>query len=126
MPSDPAGPAPDPKQIPDAAARAYGRVAGTLESILGPAGVRALMARSLKVVRVEHSPLSSPSQISELVHGPEQLRAWLLAVPEEARLQASSAFFAAFSGLLITLLGESLAGRLLEAGWKGSLEDHVA
>jgi hypothetical protein len=103
--------------IADAVAQIWSEAAFALTPIIGQEGVAALLKRSLHLSSSAHAWLSiAPPTVSK----PIDLETLKSRIAGQTALEAtagSSALFLQFYGLLTTLIGPSLADRILESAW---------
>jgi hypothetical protein len=110
-------------ELAAAAQRAYDNVARVSAPLIGQGGVDALTARALHLAQREYPWLTG-------TRGPEQSDASfahaILSLERQdpvVAVQAAGAVFAAFTGLLVTFIGESLTVRLLRQAWPDAFFD---
>lgn len=89
-------------------------ILAALSPIIGEHGVGALYRRTLFLARADHAWLELPQELDDLEF--ESLRNGLARREPADAARASAAVFHIFSDLLSSLIGASLAGRLLPAG----------
>jgi len=88
-----------------------------LAPVIGAGGVDALFSRSLNIVKRAFPWLTSATESKDGVTPLVRFRMDLEARDEGSAMGASSALMATFYELLETLIGESLAGRILSPVW---------
>lgn len=101
-------------QIATAVTSAWQAIEAELWPIVGKAGVAALFQRSLLLAARAHPCLPSDSAADGDI---KQLQAILARQPADVAADAGGALLQAFHDLLATLVGPSLAGRLLGSVW---------
>lgn len=106
------------RDLAAAAARVYQKLAGSLSPIVGQVGAHALLSRSIHLATAEHAALAGLARAdpaSEAV----SLKGRLETLEPEEITEAAVALFATFTGLLASLIGDTLTSRLLEDAWPG-------
>jgi hypothetical protein len=112
-----AGPAPTPEALAAAAHRVYDDLARVTVPLIGQLGVDTLTARALHLAQRDHSWLV-PQPKPGSPEGPfAQLIVCLKQQDPAVVTDAVGTIFAKFTGLLVTLIGEPLTGRLLRKAW---------
>ena len=107
----------DSQQIATAAVTMWHDIHAALSPIIGPRGVCALYQRSLHVARGDF-PWLGPVHATALDSGAfGALRIALSHQPSTVAADAHNTVLAAFYGLLVNLIGESLTERLLSVVW---------
>jgi len=112
-----AGAVPDARAVAEATLSIWDQVAYRLAPVIGARGVDALFSRSLHLTSAAFPWLAV---VGEQGHRDAQLaslKARLAGRETDAATAAASALLATFSELLVTLIGESLTGRLLDPVW---------
>lgn len=107
-----------------ASGRLFDRLSGRLAEVIGPAGVRAMLLRAVKMRAPEFPFLDErvvPQSPGESLA--ESLRARLQEQQPEAIQEASVILFATFAGLLATVIGDRLTWSLLQQIWPDTLPD---
>ena len=110
------------EELAAASGRLLDRLSQRLTQIIGPAGVEAILLRTVKMRRIEFPFLGDP-----LVPGPnhesagEALRARLRELDPDVIRDASVLLVATFAGVLATVIGERLASSLLRDLWPDTL-----
>ena len=104
-----------------AAARVYERLADRLAPLIGGAGVRALLARSVKLTKVDF-PCFGDLVIPVEGHDHPRTAAPLIAaclgnLEPDATFDAAAALFASLLALLNSLVGEQLVRQILRSGF---------
>jgi len=113
------------KALAAAALRVYDTLAGQLALLIGDGGVRALTARSLHLVQRDF-PWLAEAQEPVPSEGPFAQVAFCLERQEPAvATEAAAAALATLSGLLATLIGETLTMRVLRAAWSSVFPDET-
>jgi hypothetical protein len=103
------------EQLAAASARLLDRLLAGLGQVLGHAGARAVFLRALKIQRAESPFLGGVGDFGRKDDDlSEQLRACLQSRDPETIKDVSEALFATAAGLLVALIGETLAWRLLQ------------
>ena len=96
-----------------AAAQVYDKLNAHLSPLLGPEGVRALFARSVKLSKPEIACLAELGGFD----GAEKLRACLQALDPQAATEAAAVLFGAFLDLITMFIGDRLTVQLLRKAW---------
>ena len=100
-----------------AARRAYEDLVRVSTPLIGQVGVAALIARALHLAQREH-PWLTAAPDSDHTHDP--FASVIIGLSGQTRANAAegtAAVFAAFAGLLVTFIGESLTAGLLRKAW---------
>lgn len=101
-----------------ASGRLLDRLSERLAEVIGPAGVQALVLRALKLHTREFPFLDERIVPQDQGDSPdERLRACLHQQEPHVITNVSTALFATVMGLLVTIIGERLAGSLLREVW---------
>jgi hypothetical protein len=109
-----------------AARRAYDDLARVSAPLIGQAGVDALTGRALHLAQREY-PWLLPSRKPEQADAPfAQMILCLERQDPAVATEAAGAVFAAFTGLLVTFIGEPLTARLLRKAWPDAFADAPA
>jgi hypothetical protein len=95
-----------------AAARVYDKLHAHLGPLIGAGGVRALMARSVKLSQGQFCFLEGA-----VVESSTTLRKSLQAHDPAVALESAAALFGAFFALLATFIGERLTTQALRRAW---------
>jgi len=120
-----AGTGANAKALAAAAVRMYEMLAGQLALLIGDGGVRALTARSLHLVQRDF-PWLADAQEPDPSEGPFAQVGFCLERQEPAvATEAAAAALATLSGLLATLIGETLTMRVLRAAWSSVFPDET-
>ena len=109
-----------------AARRAYDDLARVSAPLIGQAGVDALTDRALRLAQQEYPWLA---QTREPEHAERPFAAVIVSLERQDPAVASEAaatVFAAFTGLLVTFIGEPLTARLLRQAWPDAWPDPSA
>jgi hypothetical protein len=118
-----AGPFAGPKALAAATGRIYEDLDRVVAPLIGHLGVDALTSRALHLAAAEYPCLVSTREPDQ----PDRPFAQILVCLEQqdaaVATAAAGAFFAAFTGLLGTFIGESLTSRLLRRAWPDGLPD---
>jgi hypothetical protein len=101
------------EQCAAAAGRVLDNLNAQLGPLLGPAGVRALFARSAKLAQTEHAWLAEAAA-SE---GSTKLSACLRALEPAAATETAAVLFGTFLELITTFIGERLTVQVLRRAW---------
>ncbi|HEV8436142.1 MAG TPA: hypothetical protein VGR95_22225 [Thermoanaerobaculia bacterium] len=104
------------EDVAAAARRAYEDLAAVLVPLISGPGFEALIARALQLTQREFPPGEAPSG----GNNPEpvvEITLWLERQDQRDRIDATAAMFAVVTGLLTTLIGESLTTRYLRKAW---------
>ena len=107
-----------------ASGRLLERLSARLAEVIGPAGVRAIFLRAVKLRTPEFPFLDAravPQSPGERLAEP--LRARLQEQPPETIQEASVILFATFAGLLAAVIGDRLTGSLLQQIWPDTLPE---
>ncbi len=93
----------------------YEKLAARLSPLIGEAGVRALVTRSIKLSAREFAPLGqiAVEPFAEVPPVGDQLAAVLAGLPPEEASAASIALFGTLIGLLASLIGGPLVRQVL-------------
>ena len=107
-----------------ASGRLLDRLSARLAEVIGPAGVRAILLRAVKL-RAPEFPFLDERVVPQLPAESlaESLRARLQEQPPEAIQEASVILFATFAGLLATVIGDRLTRSLLQQIWPDTLPE---
>jgi len=106
------------RDLAPAAPRVSEKLAGSLSPIIGQVGAHALLSRSIHLAAAEHAALAGAARAdpaSEAV----SLKGRLETLEPEEITATAVALFATFTGLLASLIGDTLTSRLLEDAWPG-------
>jgi hypothetical protein len=109
---------PDATAVAEAALRAWRGVVAVLEPVIGVQGVAVLFARSLLITGRAYPCLAIAGEPGEGATLFALVKARTEACEGPVALEASHALLVTFTELLSTLIGESLAGRLLGPVWE--------
>jgi hypothetical protein len=104
-----------------ASARLLDRLSEHLAQIIGRIGIEALWRRAVKLRTLDFPFLDERILSSENARPGEALRAYFLEQSPEVIREVSVALFATVAGLLVTVIGDSLAWSLLQGGWPDTL-----
>jgi len=118
-----AGQGADSERIASRAALAWRDVHTALSPIIGHGGVMALFKRSVSMTRATHPWLAS---VQEELEQPGDFAALQAALSQQTSAEAAagnSAVLQKFIDILTSLIGESLAERLLSSVWDDSSND---
>jgi hypothetical protein len=115
----------DAKALAAAALRAYDTLAAQLALLIGDGGVRALTARSLHLVRRDFPWLAEAEEPSPSESPFDPVGACLARQEPAVATEAAAAALATLSGLLATLIGETLTMRVLRAAWPSGFPDET-
>lgn len=100
------------EQAARAAGRIFDKLHARLDSLLGAAGVQALLDRSARLARLEFSFL----EIS-VVQTSTSLRECLQAHDPAVAIESAAVLFATFFSLITTFIGERLTTQALRIAW---------
>jgi hypothetical protein len=104
-----------------AAGRVYERLFDALAPVIGPAGVRALIARSARLNKTEFPCLAHALSSRELPADAEQTSVHLVACLDELEpcvaAKVAIDLYATFLGLMTTFIGERLVTQLLKTAF---------
>ena len=109
-----------------AARRAYDDLARVSAPLIGQAGVEALTDRALRLAQQEYPWLA---RTREPEHAERPFAAVIVSLERQdpaVATEAAATVFAAFTGLLVTFIGEPLAARLLRQAWPDAWADPTA
>jgi hypothetical protein len=112
-----AGIAPDARGVAEATLRTWGQMAARLTPVIGARGIEALFGRSLQMASAAYPWLSKAGGADDSANPLANLRASLEAIDPVVGIAGSHALLVTFTGLLATLIGEPLTGRLLDPVW---------
>jgi len=98
------------------ARHAYDELAVVLVPLVSRAGFDALVRRAFDLARREF-PAGPPAGREAQEEPFLQIGLWVDQQDRRIAIEAAAAVFAALAGLLITLIGESLATRYLQKAW---------
>ena len=107
-----------------ASGRLLDRLSGRLAEVIGPAGVRAIFLRAIKLRKPEFPFLDErivPEGWGESLAEP--LRVRLQGQQSEVIQEASVILFATFAGLLAAVVGDRLTRSLLQQIWPDTLPE---
>jgi len=110
----------DPAARAAAVAHAYEKLAERLSPLIGTAGVRALLARSVKLTKADFpcfATLVVPVDHADHSGATEQLAACLRTLEPEASSAAAAALFGCLLGLLNGFIGERLVQQILRGAF---------
>jgi hypothetical protein len=96
-----------------AAERVYDKLSARLAVLLGPLGVRALFARSARLVEPEYPRLAELATIE----GVTNLRGCLQTLDPAVATETAVALFGTFLALVTTFVGDRLTTELLRGAW---------
>ncbi len=102
--------------VADAACGIWGELTTALSPIIGQRGVSALYQRSLQSTRIQHPVLPSEGH-DDMASNAAALKAALSATTGPMASAAAGALLSHFCELLSSLIGPSLADRLLRPVW---------
>ena len=91
----------------------WAAVDAELRGVIGPLGVSALLARSLKLAARQHPLLAVAHAQAGIAPSMAALQPGLAQLPLDQAVAASQALLANFEELLVELIGSALAERLL-------------
>ena len=97
----------------EAAARVHERSVPRLATLLGQAGVQALLRRSARLGAEAFPCLAEP----DLTDSAATLRTGLQRQPPDVALEAAAALFSTFFGMLETFIGRRLTEQLVRGYW---------
>lgn len=96
----------------------WAAVDAALRGVIGPLGVAALLARSLRLAARHHPALTAACVHASMAPDLTTLQASLAREPLPEALAASQALLQSFEELLAGLIGSALAERLLRPVWQ--------
>jgi hypothetical protein len=99
-----------------AGGQVYDKLDAHLSTLLGPAGVRALFVRSVKLAQREVASLAALAEFNGL-EGSTRLRACLQALEPAAATEAAAVLFATFLDLITGFIGERPTLQVLRNAW---------
>jgi hypothetical protein len=118
-----AGEAPGGAALATAARLTFDELACVLVPLIGQIGMDALVGRAVHLARREY-PWLADSGTVEGADGPFVRVSKSLEHQDSAlAIRAAAAVLAHFTGLLVTMIGESLAVRLMRQAWPDSFSD---
>ena len=100
-----------------AARRAYDDLAGAAIPLIGKVGVEALTGRAVHLAQREYAWLRNPRDSEDAQEPFAQVIVCLARQEPAAAAEGAALVFATFAGLLISFIGEPLAGGLLRKAW---------
>lgn len=115
----------DSERIADRVALAWRNLHAALSPIIGHGGVMALFKRSVSMTRTTHPWLAS---MQEEFEQPGDFAALQAALSQQTSVEAaaaSSAILRKFIDILTSLIGQSLAERLLSSVWDDTSNDDM-
>ena len=115
----------DAKALAAAALRVYDTLAGQLALLIGEGGVRALTARSLRLVERDFPWLAEAQPPDPSEHPFSQVALGLERQEPAVATEAAAAALATLGGLLATLIGEPLTMRVLRAAWPSAFPNET-
>jgi hypothetical protein len=111
------GPDADAPAVAAAMRRASDDLARVLAPLIGPSGIDALAARTVHLVRHEYTWLAAAND-TERAEGLFPHVGFSVAQQDPAvAAEAAAAVLTTFTGLLVKLIGQPLAGRLMRQAW---------
>jgi hypothetical protein len=118
-----AGPDADAAAVAAAARRAYDDLVRILAPLIGQVGIDALAARAVHLAQREY-PWLAKTRDPEQAEGPLTHVSISLEQQDPAlATEAAAAVLAAFTGLLVTMIGEPLTARLMRQAWPDGFAD---
>lgn len=115
----------DAGEIAERAANLWRGVGVVLCPVIGEAGMTALYRRSVCLTLNEHPCLHSAIELAPAPDRFATLRVALSQVPAEVATPAAMALMQTFQQLLVRLIGDPLAERLLRSAWSTPSSDHA-
>jgi hypothetical protein len=113
----------DAADLAAAARRTYAELSGVLAPLIGQVGIDALAARAVHLAQREY-PCFAKTREPEHAEGPFAPVSVSLEHEDPAiATEAAAAVLASFTGLLVTLIGESLTARLIRQAWPDGFSD---
>jgi hypothetical protein len=113
----------DAAALAAAARRAYDDLVRILAPLIGQVGIDALAARAVHLAQREY-PWLAKTRDPEQVEGPLTHVSISLEQQDPAlATEAAAAVLAAFTGLLVTMIGEPLTARLMRQAWPDGFVD---
>ena len=120
---DQSGPNADAASVALAARRCFEQLARVLTPLIGQVGIDALAARAVHLAQREY-PWLADTRDREHAEGPLVQVSMSLEHHEPAlATEAAAAVLATFTGLLVTMIGEPLTGRLMRQAWPDGFSD---
>jgi hypothetical protein len=113
----------DSALVADAARRAYVNLGYLLNPIIGQTGTSALAARAVHLAAQKHHCLTAARNSDQTGDIFEQVAVSLQRQDPTVAIEAGAAVFAAFAGLLVTFIGESVTMPLLHQAWPDAFSD---
>jgi hypothetical protein len=118
-----AGQSPDAAALAAAARRSFDELARVLAPLIGQVGIDALAARAVHLAQREY-PWLANTRDPENPDGPLPHVGTALGHQEPAlATEAAAAVLATFTRLLVTMIGEPLAERLMRQAWPDGFSD---
>jgi hypothetical protein len=111
------GPAASAEALAAATRRVHDDLARVSAPLIGQVGVDALMGRALHLAQRDYPWLAEPRDPREPESPFAQFVVCLERQDPAVAIDAAVAVFAAFTGLLVTFIGEPLTARLLRKAW---------
>ena len=108
---------PGPETTGAAVRRVYAALDGALAPVLGAAGVQALFARSVRLVRQDFAALAALLGREDTAPDVERFSASLDQLPRAPGQDAAIALYANLIALLVTFIGEALTEHLVKAAF---------
>lgn len=118
-----AGSGADAEALAAAARRAYDDLSRVSTPLIGQVGVDSLTGRALHLAQREYPWLADTREPGQSDAPFAQAIASLQRQDPAVATEAAVVVFATFTGLLVTLIGEPLTGRLLRKAWPGAFSD---
>jgi len=118
-----AGQSPDSAALAAAARRSFDELARVLAPLIGQVGIDALAARAVHLAQREY-PWLAKMRDPEQTDGPFAHVGVALEHQEPAlATEAAASVLATFTGLLVTMIGESLTARVTRQAWPDGFSD---
>lgn len=105
------------RDLPAAGDRVLARLGEILSGLIGPAGLRALVLRSIHLTRAEHPWISPRDGEGEAVIALDDLRASVSREGEDGVREGIVALVANLVDLLCTFIGRGMTVRLVQRAW---------
>ncbi|PKN42119.1 MAG: hypothetical protein CVU60_07830 [Deltaproteobacteria bacterium HGW-Deltaproteobacteria-18] len=112
-----AGNSPDALAIANATSEIWLQMSARLTPVIGSNGVDAILEQALHLTGVVFPWLASPDEQMDSDSLPECIAELMAGREPVVAVQAGSALLITFTELLVTLIGNSLAKRLLDPVW---------
>jgi hypothetical protein len=118
-----AGPDADAAAVAAAASRAYDELVPVLAPLIGRVGIDALAARALHLAQQEYPWLANTADSEQSERLFSHVSFSLERQDPALAAEAAAAVLATFTGLLVRLIGEPFAARLVRQAWPDCFSD---